>query len=338
MLDALRGRLDQWKAKAVDRAWLESWKAARSVATPWTTREYAAAVAKLRALGGRDVVIARAVLDAAVREAAPPGVPFEAVVMKGADLRARLPDGPVERRGAHLVGKLRLTHRAETSESVLVFVLYGEVAVGEAQAGIPIVLKEFAAAAGLGVIGKNALLFSRKFGFNCKLGVVFLGAPVDHYDPAPVDRDWKLADCATCNLCVEACPVGAFDDYTMNKAASCDRLIAGDYFGPRRDHMCRACITRCPLSNDVLKIRRKEVAPQSLFWDNEALVSLMADLFMYRPAFWIWVMQRFYYGADMPGREPRAKKSPADALTISVSTTTSDKTRDGWRLTSRRRG
>jgi len=215
---------------------------------------------------------------------------------------------------------------------------YGDVAMGEAQAGIPIVLKEFAAAAGLGVIGKNALLFSRKFGFNCKLGVVFLGAPVDHYDPAPVDRDWKLADCATCNLCVEACPVGAFDDYTMNKAASCDRLIAGDYFGPRRDHMCRACITRCPVSNDVLKIRRKEGAPQRLFWDNEAQVSLMADLFMYRPAFWIWVMQRFYYGADMPGREPRAKKSPADALTNSVSTTTSDKTRDGWRVTSRRRG
>ena len=30
-------------------------------------------------------------------------------------------------------------------------------------------------------------------------------------------------------------------------AAACDRLIAADYFGPRRDHMCRACITRCPV-------------------------------------------------------------------------------------------
>ena len=361
MFDALRDRLDGWKAKAIDRAWAESWKAARAVATPWMKREYAAAVEKLRGLARRDVVISRDALDGFVREAAPPGVPYEAVVMAGKDLRARLPEGPVERRGTHLVGKLRLTHRAETSEAVLVFVLYsdvaadyfvetmgadiaaklnakyGDIAVGEAQAGIPIVLKEFVAAAGLGVIGKNALLFSRKFGFNCKLGVVFLGAPVDRYDPVPEDRAWKLADCATCNLCVEACPVGAFDDYTMNKAASCDRLIAGDYFGPRRDHMCRACITRCPVSNDVLKLRRKEGAPQRLFWDNEAQVSLMADLFMYRPAFWIWVMQRFYYGADMPGREAREKKSPADALTNSVSTTTSDRTRDGWRLTARRR-
>ncbi|HET9990582.1 MAG TPA: hypothetical protein VFQ65_18765 [Kofleriaceae bacterium] len=361
MLDSLRGRLDDWKAKAIDGAWAQSWKVARSVATPWMKREHAAAVAKLHALARRDVVISRAALDGFVHDAAPPGVPYEAVVMRASELRTRFPDGPVERRGMHLVGKLRLTHRADTSEAVLVFVLYsdvaadyfvetmgadiaaktnalyGDVAMGEAQAGIPIVLKEFVAAAGLGVIGKNSLLFSRKFGFNCKLGVVFLGAPVDRYDPLPEPRDWKLADCATCNLCVEACPVGAFDDYTMNKVASCDRLIAGDYFGPRRDHMCRACITRCPVSNDVLKLRRKDGAPQRLFWDNEAQVSLMADLFMYRPAFWIWVMQRFYYGADIPGREPRAKKSPADALTNSVSTTTSDRTRDGWRLTARRR-
>ncbi|MEO6774769.1 MAG: hypothetical protein ABI467_17470 [Kofleriaceae bacterium] len=362
MFAALRGHLGVWKAQAIDRAWAESWRAARSVATPWMQREYAAAVAKLRALGRREIVISRAALDDIVREAAPPGVPYDAVVMAGSALRSRLPEGPVERRGTHLVGKLRLTHRAATSEAVVVFALfsdvaadyfvetmgadiaarldavYGDIALGEAQAGIPIVLKEFAAAAGLGVIGKNALLFSRKFGFHCKLGVVFLGAPVDRYDPVPEDRAWKLADCATCNLCVEACPVGAFDDYTMNKAASCDRVIAGDYFGPRRDHMCRACITRCPVSNDVLKLRRKEGAPQRLFWDNEAQVSLMADLFMYRPAFWIWVMQRFYYGADLPGRARREARSPADALTNSVSTTTSDHTRDGWRLTARRRG
>ena len=152
---------------------------------------------------------------------------------------------------------------------------------------IPVVLKEFAVAAGLGTIGKNALFFSHRFGFNCKLERRSSSTRRSTATtPTPTSTDWKLADCATCNLCVEACPVGAFDDYMITKVASCDRLIAADYFGPRRDHMCRACITRCPVSNDVLKLRRREGAPQRTFWDNEAQLSLVADLFMYRPSFW----------------------------------------------------
>ena len=357
MFDDIRKKLRLAKSQAINTAWEGNWKAIRTVATPWMKQEYEAARAKLRAAVRPDVVMERSVIDRALADAAPPGVPFEAVVMTAAELRTRFPDGPELRRGTHLVGKVRMTHRHETMESVLVMVLFSDVAadyfietmaadvaatinrmygkgaaLADAEAGIPIVLKEFSVAAGLGVIGKNALFYSRRYGFNCKLSVVFLNGAVDRYDPTPVDREWKLADCATCNLCVEACPVGAFDDFKITRVSSCDRLISGDYFGPRRDHMCRACITRCPVSNDVLKLRRKEGAPARTFWDNEAQVSLMADLFMYRPAFWVWVMQRFYYGADMPGRSTHKKKSPVEALTNSVSTTTSDRTRDGWRL------
>ncbi|TMQ11153.1 MAG: hypothetical protein E6J90_35015 [Deltaproteobacteria bacterium] len=86
------------------------------------------------------------------------------------------------------------------------------------------------------------------------------------------------------------------------------------------------------MSNDVLKLRRREGAPQRAFWDNEAQLSLVADLFMYRPSFWVWMLQRFYYGADMPGRSSDRKKGFAEALSSSVSTATSDRTRDGWRL------
>jgi epoxyqueuosine reductase QueG len=214
---------------------------------------------------------------------------------------------------------------------------YGtRVAFADGEASVPVVLKEIATAAGLGRIGKNALFFSTRFGFNCKLGVVFVDAPVDRYDAAPTNREWKLADCATCNLCVEACPVSAFDDYAITNVPACDRMIASDYFGPRRDHMCRACITRCPVSNDVLKLRRREGAPQRTFWDNEAQLALAADLFMYRPSFWVWLMQRFYYGADLPGRT-RARTGLADALSQSIRVATSDRTRDGWRLAARGR-
>jgi ferredoxin len=340
------------------------WKAVRTVATPWVQRDAAEARAKLgrRADLPADLTIDRDQLDAWVRDAAPPGVPYEAVVMRGVELAARFPDGPAERRSRHLIGKVRLTHRAVTSEAVVVLVLFSDVAadyyiesmaadiaervdeaynaplaLADAQAHVPVVLKEIATAAGLGVIGKNALFFSRRFGFNCKLSAVFLGAGVTRYDAAPAPRDWKLADCSTCNLCVEACPVGAFDDFRMNNAEACDRLISADYFGPRRDHMCRACITRCPVSNDVLKLRRREGAPQRLFWDNEAQLALAAELFMYRPSLWVWLMQRFYYGAPMPGREARARKGPTEALTSSIATATGARTRDGWRLAVKKR-
>jgi hypothetical protein len=52
-----------------------------------------------------------------------PGVPFEAVAVPGHELRARCPDEPALRRSDHLVGKLRMTHRALPSEVVIVVAL-----------------------------------------------------------------------------------------------------------------------------------------------------------------------------------------------------------------------
>ncbi len=363
----LRQRVPEWlrraKWQAIHRAWSAQWQAVRAAATPWMRQEYEAARARLRGQSPRaDVVVDRDLLDGWLRDAAPPGVPFEVAVLPGDELRARFPDGPAERRSLHLLGKLRMTHRAIPSQAVVVIVLYSDVAadyfvetmaadvaadingtygdgvaLADAQASIPIVLKEVATAAGLGTIGKNALFFSHRFGFNCKLSVVLLDAPVSRYEPTPRSTAWKLPDCSTCNLCVEACPVGAFDDYAIQDVTACDRFISSDYFGPRRDHMCRACITRCPVSNDLLKLRRREGAPQRTFWDNEAQLSLAADLFMYRPSFWVWVMQRFYYGAELPGRSTDRKKGFAAALASSVNVATTDRTRDGWRLWARKR-
>ncbi len=361
MLDRIRDQLRRAKWHASDIAWNESWRAARAAATPWVRKHYEAARAKL--LGPPiDAVIDRALLEGWLRDAAPPGVPFDAVVLRGEELRARFGDGPLDRRSLHMHGKVRMTHRAIPSRAVVVLALFSDVAAdyfvesmaadvaaracekygagvafADTQASVPVLLKEVATAAGLGTIGKNALFFSRKFGFNCKLNVIFLNAPVDRYDTAPADDRWKLPDCSTCNLCVEACPVGAFDDYVITRTESCDRLIAGDFFGPRRDHMCRACITRCPVSNDVLKLRRTEGTPKRAFWDNEAQMSLVADLFMYRPSFFVWLIQRFYYGSELPGRVTDKKKGYEASLTSAMSVTTSDQTRDGWRLAAKRK-
>ncbi|HTL36418.1 MAG TPA: hypothetical protein VL326_24970 [Kofleriaceae bacterium] len=361
LLDRLRSKLRTARWHASDQAWHRGWRAIRAVTTPLARPHYEALREKL---GGkrRDVPLERAKLDEWLAAAAPPNVPYDAVVLSAADLRTRYPDGPLERRSLHMHGKLRMTHRAIPTQSVLVLALFSDVAAdyfvesmaadvaqhvnehygqgtafADAQANVPVILKEVATAAGLGHIGKNALFFSKKFGFNCKLEVIFLDAPVDRYDTVPSGNDdYKLADCATCNLCVEACPVGAFDDYVITRTESCDRLIAGNFFGPRRDHKCRACITRCPVSNDVLKLRRSEGVAKRAFWDNEAQMSLVADLFMVKPSFFVWLIQRFYYGSGLPGDEPPKKRGYTDTLTSAMNVTTNEQTRDGWRLTALR--
>jgi ferredoxin len=350
----------RWRVS--DRAWRGTWRAIRAAATPFVRDQFDEARAKLAATPVDGVTISRDRLDGWIAAAAPPGVPFQVAVLRGADVRARAGDAPLERRSRHMVGKVRMTPRAIPSESVVVIVLYSDVAAdyfvetmaadvateinrahgagvahADAQASVPVLLKELAVAAGLGTIGKNALFHSDRFGFNCKLNAIFLGAAIDRPDPAPARAGWKLPDCATCDLCVRACPVGAFDDYVISNPVSCDRVISADFFGPRRDHMCRACITRCPVSNDLLKLRRAEGAPQRAFWDNEAQLALAADLFMDRPSLFVWLLQRFYYGAPMPGREAREKKGFSDAVSSAPRVATTDRTRDGWRLLARKK-
>src|SRR5690242_20596996 len=113
--------------RASELAWRGTWKAVRAVATPWVEKEVTAARERLARVR-RDATIDRDALDAWVRDAAPPGVPYHAVVLRGSELAARFPDGPTERRGTHLIGKVRLTHRAITSEAVLVVALFSDVA------------------------------------------------------------------------------------------------------------------------------------------------------------------------------------------------------------------
>src|SRR5690349_7410138 len=108
--------------------WTAAWRTVRAIATPWVERELAAARDKLRRARRADVVIDRDVIDRAVAAAAPPGVPFEAVVLPASALATRFPDGPAERRGYHFTGRVRMTHRALPTDAVLAIALYSDVA------------------------------------------------------------------------------------------------------------------------------------------------------------------------------------------------------------------
>jgi epoxyqueuosine reductase len=68
----------------------------------------------------------------------------------------------------------------------------------------PVLERELAARAGLGVVGKNTMLLHPEGGSWFLLGELFLSLDVD---PGPVRPVEDL--CGSCTLCLEACPTGA---------------------------------------------------------------------------------------------------------------------------------
>jgi len=133
--------------------------------------------------------------------------------------------------------------------------------------GYAILRKEAAVRAGLGRIGRNALFFSRRFGFNCKIDLFLTTVEFDRYDDEPV-RPWQLSICAECDVCIAACPVDAYQDFVLHDPEACDALITPKWNEPSL--MCRSCITSCPPSNTLLARSYERGAPPQRRMDGIA--------------------------------------------------------------------
>ncbi len=116
-------------------------------------------------------------------------------------------------------------------------------------------LKDAAALAGLGIIGKNNLLVTPEYGTNIRLRALFLG--VDLEPTGPIDFN----PCQTCAMpCMRACPQDAFHDGSYKKALCRIQMTADEInrvtikkakYGvtPRIViKYCRACELACPES------------------------------------------------------------------------------------------
>jgi epoxyqueuosine reductase QueG len=110
--------------------------------------------------------------------------------------------------------------------------------------------KAVARAAGLGWIGKSALLVTPKYGPRIRLSTVLTDMPLPPGTP-------MACRCGTCSKCIEACLVGAiqggeFEDYPLKRedifiAQRCSEKL--DEFARNPDigvTVCGICIKACP--------------------------------------------------------------------------------------------
>lgn len=80
----------------------------------------------------------------------------------------------------------------------------------------PVLEKYWAVKAGLGWIGKNSILVSKRWGTYTFLGLIFLNKEVDRYDTSLLD-----VGCGDCSKCMEACPTGAIVKPMVINAGKC---------------------------------------------------------------------------------------------------------------------
>jgi epoxyqueuosine reductase len=113
--------------------------------------------------------------------------------------------------------------------------------------------KTAATQAGLGWIGKTALLVTPAHGSAVRLGTVFTDLEL------PAGRPTLRSRCGSCRFCVDACPVGAGKDVlwvpgtpraALYDCEACDRHQRAY---PEFDEICGICIWVCPYSRRGLR-------------------------------------------------------------------------------------
>lgn len=105
-------------------------------------------------------------------------------------------------------------------------------------------LKDAAALAGIGPIGKNNLLITKTFGSQVRLRSLVTEAELSFGTPIH-----ESSYCKNCNLCVESCPVGALEGGKYNKDL-CRKycLESLRHLSENTVIWCNKCIESCPIA------------------------------------------------------------------------------------------
>lgn len=116
--------------------------------------------------------------------------------------------------------------------------------------------KTAATRAGLGWIGSNCQLVTRRFGPWIRLGTVF--TDLELLCGQPVDRSF----CGRCTICIKACPANALKKglwypgmprEEILDVQACDQWKKEHYFQYNKGHNCGICSAVCPYGLRILK-------------------------------------------------------------------------------------
>jgi epoxyqueuosine reductase len=151
----------------------------------------------------------------------------------------------------------------------------------------PVLERGFAGIAGIGWIGKNTHLISPEKGSWFFLGELFLSLPLT-YDQPIRER------CGRCDLCLRACPTGAFVGPYILDARRCISYLTIELKGSIPHHLrpllgnhifgCDICQEVCPYNAKSVPTTEPFYAPRQGLYapDLIALLSLTAEAFRRR--------------------------------------------------------
>lgn len=142
----------------------------------------------------------------------------------------------------------------------------------------PVPERELAARAGLGWIGKNAMLIRPGAGSFFFIGTIFTDLEL------PRDAPYQMDRCGSCRRCLDACPTDAFPEPGVVDATRCISYLTIEYKGEIPEEFAgrmEGWAFGCDICNDVCPWNAKFAEPTSIraYTPREDLLNLRPDSF-----------------------------------------------------------